>query len=469
MDAETERKPGSTIVRLGLWLTCAWLAVGCGGGGGDGNGGDGGDDCTPATCAELGRECGSWDDGCGGTVDCPACAGEQSCAADGQCVDECVPASCAELGKECGSWDDGCGGTLDCPACAGEQSCDADGQCVDECVPLSCAELGRECGSWDDGCGGTLDCPACSGDQSCDADGQCVGGEDPGAPLFASAGHYQTSVPAPSDNANDSYPTEVHYPDPPDLQAGDYSFPVALLLQGAKVDPAHYSSFAGWMARYGFVVLIPKRDTMMMQNFTAESVVMDVAAHLPAENGGDSPIAGKLDIDTLVLLGHSHGGLCGAYALQDECSAAAQCFGGFTRPAAVRGGAFYGTFVTTMMGTYPEIANDGLPMALVQGSLDGKADPAKGENTYAEIQDPPKAFITIEGANHYGITDSDDPEGADADPNEPALDQALANETSARWTALFLRATVLDDAVAADYVFSSGADGDPNASIEFQQ
>jgi hypothetical protein len=35
--------------------------------------------CTPATCAGLGRECGAWDDGCGGTLDCPACDGSKLC------------------------------------------------------------------------------------------------------------------------------------------------------------------------------------------------------------------------------------------------------------------------------------------------------------------------------------------------------------------------------------------------------
>ncbi|MBI5529588.1 MAG: right-handed parallel beta-helix repeat-containing protein [Deltaproteobacteria bacterium] len=35
--------------------------------------------CTPATCAGLGRECGAWDDGCGGSVNCPACGGSKLC------------------------------------------------------------------------------------------------------------------------------------------------------------------------------------------------------------------------------------------------------------------------------------------------------------------------------------------------------------------------------------------------------
>ena len=38
-------------------------------------------DCVPDTCAELGHECGEWDDGCGGTVDCGGCGAGVDCNA----------------------------------------------------------------------------------------------------------------------------------------------------------------------------------------------------------------------------------------------------------------------------------------------------------------------------------------------------------------------------------------------------
>lgn len=42
-------------------------------------------------------------------------------------------------------------------------------------------------------------------------------------------------------------------------------------------------------------------------------------------------------------------------------------------------------------------------------------------------------------------------------------------ETIARWSALFLRATVLGESAAADYVFSTGDALDPNVTITFQR
>lgn len=124
------------------------------------------DGCQPATCAELGHACGSFDDGCGGTLDCGTCGAGEMCD-QGQCV--CAPADCASLGHECGSFDDGCGGTLDCGGCPAGHACDQ-GQCV--CVPADCASLGHECGNWDDGCGGALDCGTCPAGEVCDQ-GQC--------------------------------------------------------------------------------------------------------------------------------------------------------------------------------------------------------------------------------------------------------------------------------------------------------
>jgi hypothetical protein len=45
----------------------------------------------------------------------------------------CVPDTCAGLGYGCGSWSDGCGGTLDCGACGSGYTCTA-GTCVADVV-----------------------------------------------------------------------------------------------------------------------------------------------------------------------------------------------------------------------------------------------------------------------------------------------------------------------------------------------
>jgi len=91
---------------------------------------------------------------------------------DGACVGGCVAKTCSELGKECGSWDDGCNGTIDCGSCSEGESC-VDGSCVADCIPQTCSELGKECESWDDGCENLIDCGECGVGESC-VGGSCV-------------------------------------------------------------------------------------------------------------------------------------------------------------------------------------------------------------------------------------------------------------------------------------------------------
>ena len=77
--------------------------------------------CTPDCSA---TECGP-DPVCG--TDCGSCNAGEQCTGAGQCM--CVPTTCAAVGAQCGSIDDGCGGMLDCGGCPGAQTCGADNTC----------------------------------------------------------------------------------------------------------------------------------------------------------------------------------------------------------------------------------------------------------------------------------------------------------------------------------------------------
>jgi hypothetical protein len=116
--------------------------------------------CTPATCASLAKACGTWPDGCGSMVSCPACADGQTCT-DGACG--CAPTTCEVQGKVCGSISDGCGGTLMCGTCS-SGAC-VNGQCA--CVKTTCEAQGKNCGSIPDGCGGMLMCGSCQSGLTC--------------------------------------------------------------------------------------------------------------------------------------------------------------------------------------------------------------------------------------------------------------------------------------------------------------
>lgn len=124
--------------------TCAWEVADC-------------EDCVPQ-CEAM--SCGP--DGCGGN--CGLCwdpAG--ACCRDGECG--CEPLTCERLGRECGTWDDGCEGLASCGVCDDQPGSQCqDGICV--CVP-DCE--GRTCGP--DGCDG--DCGTCDDGLTCTED-SCV-------------------------------------------------------------------------------------------------------------------------------------------------------------------------------------------------------------------------------------------------------------------------------------------------------
>ncbi len=285
---------------------------------------------------------------------------------------------------------------------------------------------------------------------------------DPWAPLYPDVGSYATTIPSNGDAA------DVYYPNPPDLHEGGHAFPMAVLLQGANVDKQYYATFSRVVASYGFVVMVPNHESMSLtgQGLFMETQEVNAAMDaLVAESATASPIQGIVDTHTLVLLGHSYGGVVGLQAIEGTCMFPF-CIGSFDRPLELRGGAFYGTNTKSPMGgSVSAVANDGRPVALIQGDLDGKASPADTDSTYDKIQTPPKALVVVHGANHYGLCDVNNPPGAAADPSAPSLPQQVGTETAARWSALFLRAYVLNDPAAAQYVESVGDGLDDNVTV----
>jgi len=96
-------------------------------------------DCQSATCSQLNYTCGrTVPDGCGATVDCGRCGGQNRCGGGGvagQCGRNgpaCAPKTCAQLGFVCGVVGDGCDGSLNCGSCPGTTICgggNVAGQC----------------------------------------------------------------------------------------------------------------------------------------------------------------------------------------------------------------------------------------------------------------------------------------------------------------------------------------------------
>jgi hypothetical protein len=195
--------------------------------------------------------------------------------------------------------------------------------------------------------------------------------------------------------------------------------------------------------------------------------VNDVLAQMKLENAdATSPIFEIVDTEKLGLLGHSFGAYAGLAVIQNTSNPTVST-GDFTRPPELKAGIFYGANFQTppYSGTFPPINNQGIPIGLIAGTLDGIANFGDVATTYVNIQDPPKALIAIEGANHYSIANQD----SDSDPNRPTLDQATATGAIGRWSGLFLRSQLLGDQGAFDYVYKTGGDLDPTVNVNSVQ
>lgn len=286
-------------------------------------------------------------------------------------------------------------------------------------------------------------------------------------PHFDKTSRYSTIISANGDLA------DIYYPNPPSLHTRKYAFPVALLLQGALVDKSFYSDYASQVARYGFVVVVPNHFRSFPTNPSAPpsllaetSEIEAVLSQMNIENtNAKSPIAGIVDTKRLGLLGHSFGAAVGLSAITNQCLSFL-CPKPFTQPKELLAGAFFGANLRDQVtNKFIPIPNGRIRVELIQGEHDGVALPERAKRTFENIQRPPKALVSLRGANHFGITNVNNPAGARPDPIAPTLAQSVEVETIARWSGLFLRSSLLNDRTASNYIYSSGDALDPNVTV----
>ena len=275
---------------------------------------------------------------------------------------------------------------------------------------------------------------------------------------YSSVGTFGTTVNGDQADVYHPVTSSAHQP-----------WPVVLLLQGANVGRANYAGFARKVASYGFVVVVPDHTRVI---FGVPGLYADGAeatwtvAWAAAENARTgSPVKGRLDTGTLLLTGHSFGGAAGL-GLSTGLSTPPFTDLPIPAPPQLKAAAFYGTN-NAVPGSpvIPPVAST-IPVALIQGAADGVGTPANGLGTYAVLQGVPKLYVSVAGANHYGITDAQNPAGARPDLSPQTLPQAAGGENIARGAGLGLRAQ-LGDPVGAAWVYGIGDAIDAGVETQF--
>jgi Chlorophyllase enzyme len=261
-------------------------------------------------------------------------------------------------------------------------------------------------------------------------------------------GSYPLSIAASGNEA------DVYFPQLTTRQQLRYvdQFPVVLMSQGAMVDKEYYSQLAAGVARHGFIVVVPNQRNKQLGNalrYAQMATIREVLDQMHAEDSSpDSPVYGIADPNRLALMGHSFGGASSAFASGNLCAFPfCDMAVGFARPAELRAT----VLVSSNSGTI-DIDTTGIPMAIVGGSEEsGRTDQLL---TYANLE-APKAFVTVAGANHYGLCDVNVPPGAraKADEADQTVPQAITAARFAYWAGTFLSAHVHEDRRAARLIY----------------
>lgn len=253
----------------------------------------------------------------------------------------------------------------------------------------------------------------------------------------------------------DGDPADVYVPVPPSRWRRFFrdAFPVVVVLQGGLVANDQYAAYSAELARHGFAVVVPNRLRAVAPGappapFTEGSVVPDaLAAAMAIDTDPSSPGFEIVDTDHMGVTGHSFGGAIGLTLIGGVCGPPL-CIRPAALPAEVGAAAFYGTnLIQPPPVGLLDIDTNGVAVALISGSEDGVSTPAETDATYGVLDDA-RALITVDGANHFGITDDPLPPGAQPDPNPSTIPQAQAQRRIARWTGIWLRAKLLEDPFA---------------------
>jgi len=254
------------------------------------------------------------------------------------------------------------------------------------------------------------------------------------------------------------------------LAASD-RFPAVIFLQGGSVDASHYEVISAKLASAGYIVAVPNAPVQFIFGTTVQLTSPNLA--LAAKNllisldtTASSGIFGRLT-QSFALSGHSFGGVMAVIAASHDapflCGAggplAMLCFGYPGFGPGLKAVVAYGTSMVNRQQGPVVLTNTnttGVPVVLVRGKLDGKLIIEDVHRTYDEALETPKAFIELDLANHYGITDTNGCTGCSAETIAQTKSQDWSTGKIKKIFVTALDAHVKNNANALNKIYVTG-------------
>ncbi|GBF50946.1 hypothetical protein LPTSP4_24770 [Leptospira ryugenii] len=233
---------------------------------------------------------------------------------------------------------------------------------------------------------------------------------------------------------------EIYYP-----KTGTGPFPIITLFPGGNVHGSFYSRYAARIAADGYVVWIPSQCVPFFTQYflkpssAAGNEVLAYAKQLQTDS--TSALFGKLNTDSMAYLGHSLGGVTAIYALNGICQVPF-CDPGTSFLSEVKVALVYGAGLTNTLDPNQirlNSAGKATPLVFLQGALDTAFPPQNALSSYENYKSI-KYLANIDGMNHYGITDVNNPFGANAERTQSTLSQEESITRLANLSILFLNA-----------------------------
>ncbi|MCB1176871.1 MAG: hypothetical protein KDK36_04755, partial [Leptospiraceae bacterium] len=243
--------------------------------------------------------------------------------------------------------------------------------------------------------------------------------------------------------------------------------PILIMFPGGNVHGSYYSKLAAGLASSGYVVYVPYRCTIFFfQYFLAPDINLPsyVLTDAKTQNSSNANLLSRIDTASIGLLGHSLGGVIGLFKMNDICDFPF-CTSSTATVSEIKAGYFYGSGLGTSYSSsrYKTTNGSGIPTMYVQGSLDSAFTPTEASNNFKNVISPSYLY-TLDGANHYGVTDIYSPLLANAEKNSATLSQESGIQSISKLGVLFMDAYLKSNSTSLSNI-QSGSTGVSNMTL----